>query len=218
MIPGLLGEEDVRATSSRGTGRTSARCGPFSRPISPWPSRCRRSTSSTHDARLHDVRLPSLLQAQQVRDRQRDRGGRVHRDRLELKRCLFGIRSFVGEGSDFEDVIMMGADYYESPSRSARTPRAGPNPGVGRAAASGARSSTRTRGSGTAWEADRGRQGRRALRGRRGRDPRRRPGGAEGRPHPAGHRGLGRGAPRQEAGAKGAISWSASGSASSSLA
>jgi glucose-1-phosphate adenylyltransferase len=32
----------------------------------------------------------------------------------KLKRCMIGIRSFLHEGADLEDVIMMGADYYES--------------------------------------------------------------------------------------------------------
>ena len=32
-----------------------------------------------------------------------------------LKRCVIGVRSFVGEGSRLEDVVMMGQDYYESP-------------------------------------------------------------------------------------------------------
>lgn len=31
-----------------------------------------------------------------------------------LKHCVFGIRSYVGEGCVLEDVVMMGADYYET--------------------------------------------------------------------------------------------------------
>jgi len=50
-----------------------------------------------------------------------------------LKHSVFGIRSFVGEGSDFEDVIMMGADYYETPEQiSANAARRKPNLGVGK--------------------------------------------------------------------------------------
>jgi len=32
-----------------------------------------------------------------------------------LKRCVLGSRCFVGEGSDLEDVVVMGADSYETP-------------------------------------------------------------------------------------------------------
>jgi glucose-1-phosphate adenylyltransferase len=50
-----------------------------------------------------------------------------------LKHSLFGIRSYVGEGSDFEDVIMMGADYYETPEQIASNlARGKPNLGVGK--------------------------------------------------------------------------------------
>ncbi|MBI4622614.1 MAG: glucose-1-phosphate adenylyltransferase [Verrucomicrobia bacterium] len=31
-----------------------------------------------------------------------------------IRRCVFGIRSFVDEGSVLEDVVVMGSDYYES--------------------------------------------------------------------------------------------------------
>jgi len=31
-----------------------------------------------------------------------------------LKHSVIGIRSYVGEGCDLEDVVMMGADYYET--------------------------------------------------------------------------------------------------------
>lgn len=31
-----------------------------------------------------------------------------------LKHCVFGIRSFVGENSSLEDVVVMGSDYYET--------------------------------------------------------------------------------------------------------
>ena len=50
-----------------------------------------------------------------------------------LKHSVFGIRSFVGEGSDFEDVIMMGADYYETLEQIASNAAKGkPNLGVGK--------------------------------------------------------------------------------------
>jgi glucose-1-phosphate adenylyltransferase len=50
-----------------------------------------------------------------------------------LKHCLFGIRSYVGEGADLEDVIVMGADYYETPEQMASNlARGKPNLGVGR--------------------------------------------------------------------------------------
>jgi glucose-1-phosphate adenylyltransferase len=32
----------------------------------------------------------------------------------QLHHCVIGIRTFVGEGSDLEDVVVMGADYYET--------------------------------------------------------------------------------------------------------
>jgi glucose-1-phosphate adenylyltransferase len=49
-----------------------------------------------------------------------------------LKHCLFGIRSYVGEGSDLEDVIVMGADYYETPEQIAANSASGrPHLGVG---------------------------------------------------------------------------------------
>ena len=31
-----------------------------------------------------------------------------------LKHCVIGIRAMVHEGSQLEDVVMMGADFYES--------------------------------------------------------------------------------------------------------
>jgi glucose-1-phosphate adenylyltransferase len=51
----------------------------------------------------------------------------------KLKHSLFGIRSFIGEGCDFEDVVMMGADYYETHEQiAANLERGKPNIGVGR--------------------------------------------------------------------------------------
>src|SRR5471030_1826179 len=51
----------------------------------------------------------------------------------KAKHCLFGIRSYVGEGSDLEDVVMMGADYFETPEQiAANVGRAKPNLGVGK--------------------------------------------------------------------------------------
>jgi glucose-1-phosphate adenylyltransferase len=50
-----------------------------------------------------------------------------------VKHCLFGIRSYVGEGSDLEDVIVMGADYYETPEQlAANQAKNRPHIGVGR--------------------------------------------------------------------------------------
>jgi glucose-1-phosphate adenylyltransferase len=50
-----------------------------------------------------------------------------------LKHSLFGIRSYVGEGSDLEDVIVMGADYYETTEQIASNlARGKPNLGVGK--------------------------------------------------------------------------------------
>jgi glucose-1-phosphate adenylyltransferase len=50
-----------------------------------------------------------------------------------LKHSLLGIRSFVGEGSDLEDVIVMGADYYETPEHIAgNLARGKPHLGIGR--------------------------------------------------------------------------------------
>ena len=50
-----------------------------------------------------------------------------------VKHCLFGIRSFVGEGSDLEDVIVMGADYYETPEQlAANQAKNRPHLGLGR--------------------------------------------------------------------------------------
>ena len=40
----------------------------------------------------------------------------------KLKRCVIGVRSYVGEGSTLEEVVMMGQDYYES------TPQKNDNP------------------------------------------------------------------------------------------
>ena len=51
----------------------------------------------------------------------------------KAKHCLFGIRSYVGEGSDLEDVVMMGADYFETPEQIASNAvRGKPNLGVGK--------------------------------------------------------------------------------------
>jgi glucose-1-phosphate adenylyltransferase len=51
----------------------------------------------------------------------------------KLKHCLFGIRSYIGEGSDLEDVVMMGADYFETPEQiAANAVQMKPNLGVGR--------------------------------------------------------------------------------------
>jgi glucose-1-phosphate adenylyltransferase len=50
-----------------------------------------------------------------------------------LKHCVIGIRSMVREGSHLEDVVMMGADFYESDEEMQANAAAGsPNVGIGR--------------------------------------------------------------------------------------
>jgi len=50
-----------------------------------------------------------------------------------LKHCVLGIRSYVGEGCDLEDVVMMGADYYETAEQLAANVEQGrPHLGLGR--------------------------------------------------------------------------------------
>lgn len=50
-----------------------------------------------------------------------------------IKRCVVGIRSVLREGVDLEDVVMMGADYYESEVDFAANAAKGiPNIGIGR--------------------------------------------------------------------------------------
>lgn len=50
-----------------------------------------------------------------------------------LKRCVLGIRSYVGEGTRLHEVVMMGADYYETPEQQADNASKGIfNIGVGR--------------------------------------------------------------------------------------
>ncbi len=50
-----------------------------------------------------------------------------------LKHCVLGIRSYVGEGSDLEDVVMMGADYYETADQLAANVEQGrPHLGLGK--------------------------------------------------------------------------------------
>lgn len=51
----------------------------------------------------------------------------------KLQRCVLGIRSFIGEGSNLEDVIVMGSDYYESDAEfRANLEKGLPNLGVGK--------------------------------------------------------------------------------------
>jgi glucose-1-phosphate adenylyltransferase len=51
----------------------------------------------------------------------------------KLRHCVIGIRSILGENSDLEDVVMMGADYYEKESELKAAREAGlPGFGVGR--------------------------------------------------------------------------------------
>jgi glucose-1-phosphate adenylyltransferase len=50
-----------------------------------------------------------------------------------LKHSVLGIRSYIGEGSDLEDVVMMGSDYYETPEQLASNVfRKLPHMGVGK--------------------------------------------------------------------------------------
>jgi len=50
-----------------------------------------------------------------------------------LKHCVLGIRSFVGEGCVLEDVIVMGADYYETDDQLAENVTCGrPHLGLGK--------------------------------------------------------------------------------------
>ena len=50
-----------------------------------------------------------------------------------LRRCVLGVRSHIGEGALLEDVVMMGADYYETPEQLAENkPRGRPPIGIGR--------------------------------------------------------------------------------------
>jgi len=50
-----------------------------------------------------------------------------------LHRCVLGIRSFLGEGTHLEDVVVMGSDYYESEVDIAANVAKGiPNLGIGR--------------------------------------------------------------------------------------
>lgn len=50
-----------------------------------------------------------------------------------LRHCLIGIRSILGENSDLQDVVMMGADYYQTDVEQEADRKAGrPHFGVGR--------------------------------------------------------------------------------------
>ncbi|KXU37402.1 glucose-1-phosphate adenylyltransferase [Cephaloticoccus capnophilus] len=50
-----------------------------------------------------------------------------------LTHCVFGLRSFVADGCALEDVVLMGADFYETPDDQAENKRLGrPNIGVGK--------------------------------------------------------------------------------------
>ncbi|HEY1109266.1 MAG TPA: glucose-1-phosphate adenylyltransferase [Opitutaceae bacterium] len=50
-----------------------------------------------------------------------------------LHHCVFGIRSFIGEGSNLEDTIVMGSDYYETDEQlEANVAQGRPHLGVGK--------------------------------------------------------------------------------------
>lgn len=54
-------------------------------------------------------------------------------DRSRLRRCVIGLRSVIREGCDLEDVVMMGADFFETPEHRARHETEGLPPiGLGR--------------------------------------------------------------------------------------
>jgi len=49
-----------------------------------------------------------------------------------MKHCVLGIRSYIGEGSDLEDVVVMGADFYETEDHlAANVVRGRPHLGIG---------------------------------------------------------------------------------------
>jgi glucose-1-phosphate adenylyltransferase len=51
----------------------------------------------------------------------------------DLHRCIIGVRSFLNEGTTLDEVVMMGADYYEMPEVQADNSKKGiPQLGVGR--------------------------------------------------------------------------------------
>ncbi|MFZ9683156.1 MAG: glucose-1-phosphate adenylyltransferase [Cephaloticoccus sp.] len=51
----------------------------------------------------------------------------------KLRHCVFGIRSFVADGTILENVVLMGSDYYETDEQLAANDEAGrPHLGVGR--------------------------------------------------------------------------------------
>jgi glucose-1-phosphate adenylyltransferase len=50
-----------------------------------------------------------------------------------LRHCVFGIRSFVGENSVLEDVVVMGSDYYETEAQLQENEKLGrPHLGIGK--------------------------------------------------------------------------------------
>lgn len=50
-----------------------------------------------------------------------------------MKHCVLGIRSFVGEGTTLEDVVMMGADFYETEEHlEANVAKGRPHLGIGK--------------------------------------------------------------------------------------
>ena len=50
-----------------------------------------------------------------------------------LHHCVLGTRSFIGEGSNLEDTIVMGSDYYETEEQlEANLAQGRPNLGIGK--------------------------------------------------------------------------------------
>ena len=105
-------------TSSRATGRTSARCSAFfeanlalAQPLPPF-----NFFDATTPVYTHYEYLPASKLNKCAIDNVVVADGCILTD-SKLKHSLLGIRSYVGEGSDLEDVVVMGADYYETPEQ-----------------------------------------------------------------------------------------------------
>jgi len=153
VIPGLLGKARLCSYIFEGIGRTSARCAAFfeanlalAQPLPPFNFFDRSAPIYTH---------PRYLPASKI-------------NRCDIDHVVIGdgclvtdstsstassaIRSILGENSNLEDVVMMGADYYQTKLEVERTRRrAGPRSASAATAASATPFSTRTPASATAW-------------------------------------------------------------------
>lgn len=86
---------------------------------------------SAHPIYTHCRLLPSSLVTQSHLERTMlAEGCRVRR--AELKNCVVGIRSIIDEGARLENVVMMGADYYDGGVPSGAPPDGVPPIGIGR--------------------------------------------------------------------------------------